>query len=185
MQTKALLLIDIQNDYFPGGKMALPGSEAAGRQAVKLLADFREKGLPVVHVRHESRHSGAAFFEPDTDGAEIHASVASREGETIVLKHFPSSFHETGLETILRDMGITGLVAAGMMSNMCVDSTVRSAFYLGFQCIVAHDACAAAPLEFNGQAVPADIVHTAFMASLGMVHARVLSTGEILRSEIS
>ena len=70
-----LLLVDLQNDYFPGGKMELDRSEQAGLNAGKLLAAFRAKGRPVFHVRHLSIQSGATFFLPDTGGSEIHACV--------------------------------------------------------------------------------------------------------------
>ena len=66
--TRALLLVDIQNDYFPGGAMELPGSPAAGAKAGMLLRAFRQKGHPVVHMQHISTRRGATFFLPDTPG---------------------------------------------------------------------------------------------------------------------
>lgn len=93
----ALLIIDIQNDYFPGGAMELAGADAAAAQAAKLLAAFRERGWPIVHMQHVSARPGATFFLPGTPGVEIHAAVRPRPGETLLRKHFPNSFRETPL----------------------------------------------------------------------------------------
>ena len=126
----ALIIIDIQNDYFPGGKMELEGSPAASVQAAKLLDGFRIKGLPLVHIQHVSNRPGASFFLPETEGVNIHASVAPRSGETVLQKHFPNSFRETKLLEHLRAQGADHLVIAGMMTHMCVDASTRAAFDL-------------------------------------------------------
>src|SRR6185312_16775895 len=93
----ALLIVDIQKDYFPGGAMQLVGSEAAAERAAALLASFRERGLPVVHIQHLAKRAGASFFVPGTRGAEIHARVAPAPGESVITKHFPNAFRETSL----------------------------------------------------------------------------------------
>lgn len=175
----ALLLIDIQNDYFPGGAMQLEGSRDAGQRAAALLAAFRGKGLPVIHVQHVSTRPGATFFLPDTEGVEIHHSVAPRDGEAVVRKHFPNSFRETPLLDQLREQRVTDLVIAGMMTHMCVDTTVRAAFDLGFVIQLAHDACATRALSFGGSTVAAADVQAAFMASLNGLFAKVRSAAEI------
>jgi nicotinamidase-related amidase len=168
---QALLIVDIQNDYFPGGKMELEGSDAAVANAALLLAKFRERALPIVHVQHLSVRPGATFFVPGTSGAEIHASVAPREGEVIVQKNFPNSFRDTPLAEQLRQRGIDELVIAGMMTHMCIDTTTRAAFDLGFKCRLAHDACATRALAFGGQTIPAAQVHAAFIAALNGLFA--------------
>lgn len=175
----ALLIIDIQNDYFPGGAMELTGSLAAGEQAGKLIAAFRRKALPVIHVQHISTRPGATFFVPGTPGVEIHASVAPRDDETIIRKNFPNSFRDTSLLQHLRDNRITRLVVAGMMTHMCVDSTVRAAGDLGFECVLAHDACATRALSFGGTTVPAATVHAAFLAALNGLFAKVQAVDEV------
>jgi nicotinamidase-related amidase len=175
----ALIIIDIQNDYFPGGKMELAGSHEAGRQAAKLLEAFRAKSLPLVHIQHVSNRPGAGFFLPDTEGVKIHASVAPRVGETVLQKHFPNSFRGTPLLEQLRRLGIDNLVIAGMMTHMCVDATTRAAFDLGFSCSLAHDACASRELAFGEQRVPAPQVHAAFIAALSGLYAKVESAAAI------
>ncbi len=180
--TRALLLIDIQNDYFPGGAMALEGSPEAGRQAGRLLAAFRDRRLPIVHIQHVSTRPGATFFLPGTRGVEIHDSVAPREGETLFQKPFPNSFRDTPLLEHLRKTGVTDLLIAGMMTQMCVDSTTRAAADLGFACTLAHDACATRALTFGAAAVPAAQVQAAFMAALNGLFAKVQSTDELCSS---
>jgi nicotinamidase-related amidase len=176
----ALLIVDVQRDYFPGGKMELEGSLEAGANARALLAGFREAGLPVIHIQHVSLGPGASFFLPNTPGVEIHECVFPLEGEPVFQKHFPNSFRETGLLGHLGAQGIGSLVIAGMMTHMCIDATTRAAFDHGFACTVVHDACATRALSFAGQDVPALQVHHAFLAALNGTYAQVVSTREAI-----
>ena len=171
--TRLLLLIDIQRDYFPGGRHPLVGADAAAISAARLLAGFRAEGERIIHVQHVSVGAGAAFFAPGTDGVEIDARVAPTGDEPVVVKHKPNAFLGTDLESMLRDAGADEIVVAGMMSSMCVDATVRAASDLGFSLAVAHDACAAPDLVFAGSAVPGAQVHAAFMAALDGTYAHV------------
>jgi nicotinamidase-related amidase len=175
-----LLLIDIQNDYFPGGRMTLEGSPEAAENAKRVLTRFREKNLPLVHIQHLSTRPGASFFIPETEGVEIHAAVSPSGDEWVVQKHFPNSFRETGLLGRLQQKGADHVVIAGMMTHMCVDATARAAFDLGFQCTVLHDACATRELFFEDVTVPARQVHAAFLAALGAVYAKVVGTEELI-----
>lgn len=176
----ALLIIDLQNDYFPGGAMPLEGIEAAAANARMALDAFRARGLPVVHVQHLSVRPGATFFVPGTPGCEIHASLAPAADEAVVQKNFPNAFRATGLEALLHDHAADGLLIAGAMSHMCVDATVRAAFDLGFACTVLADACATRALEWQGRSVPAADVHAAFMAALRVPYASVTTTSAAL-----
>ncbi len=176
MKKTALVIVDIQNDYFPGGRFEQEGAEAAGKNAARAIAAFRERGLPVIHIRHESLGPDAGFFIPGTEGAKIHPSVAPAEGEAVLLKHRPNSFLETDLEEKLRALGVERVVVAGMMTLMCIDATARAAKDLGFEVTVLHDACAARELTFGGVTVPAAHVHAAFLAALSMVYAEVTDT---------
>ena len=176
----ALVLVDIQNDYFPGGKMVLEGMVAASGHAARLLSRFRAQNLPVFHIRHIALHAGATFFLPDTPGSEIHSSVAPIAGETVIVKHFPNSFRETPLLDQLKNGAVTSIVVCGAMSHMCIDATVRAACDLGFQCQIGEDACATRALMFGQETVPASKVHAAFMAALSAAYAQVLSTEELI-----
>ena len=176
----ALVLVDIQQDYFPKGRMEVVGAVEAGRAAIKLLDYFRAKKLPVVHVQHISTRADATFFLPATEGINFYEGVRPLAAEAVVRKHFPNSFRDTNLHEYLESQKIKELVICGMMSHMCIDATVRAAFDGGYTCIVAHDACAARNLVFNGIDIPAMHVHGAYMAALGAVYAQVMSAGEII-----
>lgn len=176
---RALLLVDIQKDYFPGGKMELAGSMEASEKAKALLGSFRDKGLPVVHIQHISLRRGATFFLLGTEGVKIHEHVQPRDGEAVFQKHYPNSFRETPLLEYLRENNITQLMITGMMTHMCIDATTRAAFDFGFECILAHDACAARALSFGGITVPAEHVHASFVSALHGVYAKAVATDDI------
>lgn len=180
MPKRALVLIDVQNDYFPGGKWPLVGMDSAADRAAKVLAAARAKGDLVVHVRHEFPGADAPFFLPGSEGAGIHAKVQAREGEPVVLKHHVNAFRETDLKAILDRHGIEEVVICGAMSHMCVDAGVRAASDLGYRCVVVHDACATRDQEFESKVVPAAEVHAAFMAALQFGYAKLISTEEYL-----
>ena len=177
--TIALVIVDIQNDYFPGGAMENVGATQAAAQAQLLLDAFRSKSLPVIHIQHLSTRPGATFFLPGTAGAEIHESVRPLNGESLFQKHFPSAFRETPLLEHLRKEKITGLAIAGIMTHMCIDTTTRAAADLGFSCQLAQDACATRALAFNGVQVPAQSVQAAYLAGLNGPFAKVMPAGEI------
>jgi nicotinamidase-related amidase len=177
---RALLIIDIQNDYFPGGRFPLVGPVGAARSAARVLDRFRGSGEPVIHVQHVWDAEDAAFFQPGTPGIEIHELVAPAEGEPVVRKELPNAFLGTDLEARLRADGIDSLVVAGMMSSMCVDATVRAASDLGFGVTVVHDACAAPDLEFGGQSIDGRTVHATFMAALDGNYAALVTADEAI-----
>lgn len=180
-----LLLIDIQKDYFPGGRMELVGSNDAVVAAARLLATFRKESWPIYHVQHVSGQPAAAFFLPGTAGIDIHPSVAPLPDEPVIIKHYPNSFRETDLLERLKADGISQLLVCGMMTSMCVDATVRAAFDLEFSCTIAQDSCATLDLTFNGETIPARQVHGSFLAAMGAVYAKIRTTDNIIEDIIT
>jgi len=179
MPDTALLIIDIQNDYFPGGAMELEGADAAGEKANAILRRFRERGDAIIHVRHISVRPGSTFFLPGTRGAEIHESVRPHGGETVIEKNFPNSFRNTPLREKLDGLAVKNLVVAGMMTHMCVDASVRHAADLGYKITLLGDACATRTQSYGGEKVPARQVHAAFLAALNGFYAKVVNTHEL------
>lgn len=179
MPERALVIIDLQNDYFPGGRMELEGADAAAANAARALERFRKEGVPVIHVRHLSVRPGSTFFIPGTSGADIHAAVKPQGSEKVIEKNFPNSFRGTELERVLKDAGVKELVVAGMMTHMCVDASVRQAADLGYKVTLLGDACATRAQSFGGETVPARQVHAAFLAALNGFYAKVLPTHEL------
>jgi len=173
---KALVVIDLQRDYFPGGKFVLPGIERVAVHAGALIDLFRAHGLPVIHVRHLERDAAVGFLLEGTPGSEIEPRVAPAGQDLLITKNWPNAFRDTTLAKILHVLGAGELVFCGAMSNMCVDATVRAAFDLGFRCVVIDDACAACDLEFNGVTIPSTYVQGAFMGALASAYGEVLDT---------
>ena len=177
---RGLLLVDIQNDYFSGGKMELVGMDEAAMRAKELLETFRNRHLPTYHIQHTSLYKGATFFLPNTEGAHIHERIKPLPTDTVIQKHLPNSFRETTLLDSLQNSRVEELVICGAMSHMCIDATTRAAADYGFSCAVIHDACATRDLRFRDTLVPAIQVHASFMSALGFAYAKVLSTREFL-----
>jgi Amidases related to nicotinamidase len=178
---KALLIIDIQNDYFKNGKAELVSPDKASGNANLLLAKFRAKNLSVIHIQHISSRPDATFFIPDTKGAEIQSDVKPTPTEQIIIKHYPNSFRETNLLEYLKPKSITDLVICGMQTHMCVDATTRDAKDFGFNCVVVGDACATKDLEVNGIKVKADDVQTAFLSALNYFYSTIITTEQYLK----
>jgi nicotinamidase-related amidase len=178
--SKALIIVDIQNDYFENGAMELVGSLKASENAKQILSKFRSEKLPIVHIQHLSVAPGSTFFLPETEGQEIHENVKPLEGEKVIEKYYPNSFRDTGLLEYLKSQNVTELVFVGMMTQMCIDATVRAAKDLEFECTVIGDACATRDLEVNGKQVKAADVQTAFLAGLSFFYADIKNTADYL-----
>jgi nicotinamidase-related amidase len=177
---QALIIVDIQNDYFENGTNPLEGSLHASINASRILGRFRDESLPIIHIQHIALSPTATFFLPDTFGAEIHVNVKPIESEKIFIKHYPNSFRETGLLDYLKEKEITDLVICGMMTHMCIDTTVRAAKDFGFNIILIGDACATKELKIGHETIPAHEVHNAFLAAINAYFATVVKTKEFL-----
>ncbi|MDX2130231.1 MAG: cysteine hydrolase family protein [Chloroherpetonaceae bacterium] len=179
---KALIIIDIQNDYFEGGSSALVNPLKASENAKRILEWFRSERFPVIHIRHLSANPKSKSFNGQSFGSQIHNNVApkSDSSERVIIKHFPNSFQETSLRAYLNELKVTDLVIVGMMTHMCVEATVRAAKDFGFQNTVIADACATKDLELNGEKIAAETVHKAFLAAMNGYYAKVTSTDEFL-----
>lgn len=182
MAQTALILIDIQNDYFRGGRWVVDGMEQASHAAARLLAHGRAKDMLVVHVRHEILSAEAQFFKPESPGAQIHPSVAPLGDEAIILKHKPNSFLGTDLKSRLDEAGICHLILAGAMSQMCIDATARAACDFGYDVRVVQDACAAKSVAFDGYDVAAQDVHATIMAALADTDAQFVNCSDLVDS---
>lgn len=181
MNQTALIVIDIQNDYFPGGRCELEEPLQAAARARNVMDAFRAHGMPVIHFRHESVRPKADFLLADTPGNAIHELAQPLPDELVYIKHFPNAFKETPLLPHLRKSGIKELVLVGMMTFMCVHATARAASDLDFRCTVLHDATAAKEIAFNGVHVSAAHVQAAFHGALAFAYAEVMGTEAYVR----
>ncbi|MEI7830826.1 MAG: isochorismatase family protein [Prolixibacteraceae bacterium] len=164
----ALLIIDIQNFYFPGEGPGLVHAEDASLAAKEVLQIFREQKQLVVHIRHQTKK-----------GFEIHQNVAPISGEKVITKQEVNSFYKTDLLEYLRTNGVNRLVIIGMQTHMCLEAAVRAAHDYGFECIVVQDACATKDMKFGNKTVKAEDVHTAVLATLTVGgYAKILDLSE-------
>jgi nicotinamidase-related amidase len=178
MSKRAVVVVDLQNEYLPTGKLPLHELDVAVENAAKVIQNARAKGEPVIHIRHEQ--PGAPFFVPGSQGVEIIPAVAPKQGETVIVKNHPNSFRDTELKKVLDDAGVDQVVIVGAMSHMCIAATGRAATDFGYDTTIVEDACATMDQEFKGVAVPAAQVHAANMAALAFAHGKVVSTAEVV-----
>ncbi|MBK1896455.1 cysteine hydrolase family protein [Chryseobacterium paridis] len=182
---KAILIIDVQNDYFSGGAHSLYDPEKAVKNAALVLEKARDRSVEIVYIQHVSINEGADFFLPDTYGIEINDWVKPNEGEKIITKNYPNSFRETDLLEHLQEKKIKELIVFGMMTDVCIDATVRAAKDLGFKITVICDACTTEDRELNGQLIKALDVHVGYLAglsALGNFYADVITAKEFLNA---
>lgn len=143
LQKSALLVIDIQNDYFPGGKMTLEDADNASLKAKKILEYYRKNKLEIIHIQHIASESSKGFFISGTEGVKIHNNVLPIKNEKIITKNVPSSFVATDLQDYLEKNNIKKLIITGMQTNVCVTATSKDALVLGFEPIIIGDTTAA------------------------------------------
>lgn len=172
--SNALILVDIQNDYFTGGLWPVDNMGRVASDAASVLQEARAAGEMVVHIYHEASSDSAPFFRPGTSGAQIHAAVAPLADEAVILKHRPNSFYETDLHAQLQAAGITHVTIIGAMTQMCIDATARAARDLGYDVTLVANACGAKALSFNGVHLSAAEVQAAFLGPLSMSYAKVI-----------
>ena len=169
LDSTALVIIDIQNFYFPGGAAELVEPEQAAERAKILLEYFRENQGLVVHVKHN--------FEP---GGEIHHLVQPIPQEKIISKNEVNAFLNTPLNQYLQENRIKYLVLCGMQTHMCLEAGTRAAHDLGYNCTVVADACATRNLTYNDVTVNAADVQYSTLATLKN-YARVLNLKDYLQ----
>ena len=166
---KALLLIDIQDFYFPGGKSALSEPVKAASKAALLLDQFRKDEMIVIHIRHNS--------EP---GGQINSIVKPLTTEKTISKNEVNSFLGTDLQEYLQKFKIDTLVICGMQTHMCVEAATRAASDLGYKCILIHDACATRDLKYGDKIIKAEDVHLSTLSTLKN-YSTILSSEEYLK----
>lgn len=152
---KALLIIDIQDFYFPGGSTALVEPEKAAANAAILLDSFRKEKMPVIHIRHNSK-----------TGGEINKIVKPLPSEKVISKDEVNCFIGTGLTAYLKTINPDTLVICGMQTHMCVEAATRAASDMGYKCILIHDACATRDLKFGDRIIKSADVHYSTLSTL-------------------
>lgn len=167
-KTTALLVIDIQDFYFPGGNIPLSEPALAATKANQLIQHFRQEKMPIVYIKHN--------YEP---GGEINEIVMPQDNDKIISKSNANSFLDTDLDSYLKEIGIKNLVICGMQTHMCVEAATRAGADLGYQCTVIDDACTTRDLKYGDNLVFAKDVHFSTLSTLRS-YAKVMTTEEYL-----
>jgi len=167
----ALIIIDVQYFYFPGGALPLNNPEGTAENIKKILTRFRSGNKHVIHIRHNSKKGG-----------KIYELLTPLKNEKVISKNFANSFKDTDLLSHLNKNGISRLVVTGMQTHMCVEATVRAAADYGFKCIVISDCCATRDLKFNGNVIKSGEVHDSTLSTLSGTYAEITDTGNYLKT---
>lgn len=179
-QKTALLIVDVQKDYFPGGQLPLVHPEVTAKNIRHLLDYFRQTDKMVVHVQHITTRPNVSYLLAGTPGIEIYDDVKPDADEPIITKDTPNAFHNTNLLKLLHEAEITDIVITGMMTQTCVDSTTRAAKDFGFTCIVPSDATTTRNFTIEDEDLPADTVRRAFLAGLSIYYATTPNTKQTI-----
>lgn len=176
----ALVLIDYQNEYVDGA-MPLGSAGAKAIDNARLLLDkARQQNLPIFHITHHGAENGNVF-DPLSANVEIVEQLQPQDGETVIAKQHPNAFYDTQLESLISAESKKQIIFAGFMSHMCVSSSARAAFDLGFDSFVCHDACATRDLpSTTRETIRADIMHNTAMAALQDRFAAMVTTDELV-----
>ncbi|KUI33278.1 cysteine hydrolase family protein [Mycobacterium sp. GA-2829] len=177
LSQSTLVLIDCQNTY-TRGVMELEGVQAALEEAASLLDRARTAGIPVIHIQHSDGPD--SLYDIEGESGAIVPLVAPREGEPVIVKNYPNSFVQTDLDDQLKVVGASNLVLAGFMTHMCVNSTARGAFNLGYAptVVAAATATRALPGLGSDDTVPAAALQTASLAALADLFAVVVPSAQ-------
>ncbi|WP_435949982.1 cysteine hydrolase family protein [Psychrobacter sp. DM8] len=176
----AIVFIDYQNEYVDG---AMPLGDAGAKaiaNARLLLNHARKNDIPMFHIAHHGAENGKVF-DPLSSKVDIVNDLQPKEGETHITKKHPNAFYDTELQALIKDAGKQQILFAGFMSHMCVSSSVRAAFDLGFDNFVCHDASATRDLpNTKGETISAQVMHDTAMAALQDRFAALVSTDDLL-----
>lgn len=169
----ALLIIDAQNTYREG-VMKLDHVEPALEECKALLQRFRAAGRPVFHIQHDA--GAGSPYDLTAHIGQIADVVSPIEGEPVITKNYPNAFAQTDLDQQLTQAGIKNLILTGFMSHMCVNSTARAAFTLGYSPTVVASATAtrALPSKASGKTVPSEQIQEAALAALSDLPSAVV-----------
>ena len=161
----ALIVVDMQNDYYIGGKNELTGIKEALGNIVKLVNKAHKAEDEVIFIQHIAPKD-APFFAKGSDGTSLHKDLPIQSQDSIIVKHYPNSFRETNLHQLLQSKNITNLTICGAMTHMCIDTTVRAAFDLGYKITLVSNACATKDLSYKSEIIEAKYTQASFLAAL-------------------
>ena len=176
----AIVFIDYQNEYVDGAMPLGQAGSKATANAQRLLDKARKQDIPIFHIAHHGADNGNVF-DPLSANVDIVDQLKPLDGEKTITKKHPNAFYDTQLQALISASGKQQVIFAGFMSHMCVSSSVRAAFDLGFQNFVCHDACATRALpDYKKETISAEVMHDTAMAALQDRFAALVSTDDLV-----
>ena len=179
---RALLVIDVQNEYFPGGALPVTHPEGSLGKITEAMDGAAEAGVPIVVIQHGTDDQGAKAFVRGTRGWRLKGEVEVRKRATVIEKTLPGSFTGTNLEAWLRENGVDTIVITGYMSQMCCDTTARQAVHLGFGVEFLGDATGTLDQANSAGRVSAEELHRAILVTQQSRFSKVLATADWVES---
>ncbi|HWQ19555.1 MAG TPA: cysteine hydrolase family protein [Methanotrichaceae archaeon] len=174
---QALLVIDVQNEYFTG-RLPVTFPEGSLANILKAMDHAAKKEIPVVVIQHTAPSKDSPTFRNESDGWRLHPEVENRKYDILIEKHLPGSFTGTELERWLRERGIEHVAICGYMIQMCCDTTARQAFHLGFGVDFLSDATGALSVQNSAGSISDRDLHRAVLVTQAMRFSRVMTTDE-------
>jgi nicotinamidase-related amidase len=183
MPKRALIVIDVQNEYFADGALPIsdPPSETSLANIGRAMDAAAASGVPVIVVRHGDSEPGAASFATGSKTWQLHPEIGRRAHDHLIEKTLPGSFTGTSLGDVLDEAGVDTVSITGYMTHMCVDTTARQAAHRGMSVEILHDATGSLSLENSGGSASGEELHRATLVAQGQFFADVLSTDDWLR----
>ncbi|MBP2653472.1 MAG: sttH [Firmicutes bacterium] len=177
---RALLVIDVQNEYFTG-KMPVTYPDGSFDKILKAVDAAKQNDIAVILIRHGAVQKDAAAFVKGSKEWDIHEKLLRKKHLCIIDKNLPGSFTDTHLEDLLREMGIDTIVICGYMTQMCCDTTARQAVHLGFSVEFLSDATGTLDVANSAGKITAEELHKAILVTQAMRFSKVISTDEWIK----
>ncbi|HEY3992378.1 MAG TPA: cysteine hydrolase family protein [Ktedonobacteraceae bacterium] len=172
---RALLVIDVQNEYFTG-KLPVSYPQGSLEQIIRAMNAAHEANTPIVLIQHSAPQADSATFRRGSNAWELHPSITQQPHAVLIEKTLPGSFTGTQLEAWLRERDIETVVISGYMTQMCCDTTARQALHLGFGVEFLSDATGTLAFQNSAGAVTAEELHRAILVTQQIRFSEVLST---------
>jgi nicotinamidase-related amidase len=178
---RALLVIDVQNEYF-NGKLPITYPENSFQNIIRAMDSANKTGIPIILIQHTNPGEDAVTFKKGTDECDIHDEISKRDHQIIIEKNLPGSFTGTELESCLRKNSVDTLVICGYMSQMCCDTTARQAMHLGFEVEFLSDATGTLDITNSAGEISAQELHKAILVTQNMKFSEVKTTDEWIKT---
>lgn len=174
---RALLVIDVQNEYFTG-QLPVSYPENSFPNILKAMDLANANNIPIIVIQHTAPQKDSKTFRKGSDEWQLHPEIVARPYNHLVEKTLPGSFTGTDLETWLRGQEVDIVTISGFMTQMCCDTTARQALHLGFSVEFLSDATGTLQISNYAGTVTAEELHRAILVTQAMRFSKVLSVDE-------